>query len=300
MSGANPDPDPPRPAFELDPAAKTAREVPGGTGGGDAVSLPADAEPELDTRTVAERQGDAVERVHGIRPPPPGWPLEAFRYPFRGAGVALLLGTTAAVFALDLLGWPSGLRFLSWLLKAPALLFVVRWQLDLIGHSAGGRDEPMGWGQVADVRKEHVKDFARYLLWAFVSVAPGAVLWLLQSYLGWVEGADAWIVALFVVGSMWMSVVALSSALGEPRMKRPWITVLWLFWHPLTCLVGSLGWWALGVAEATVLKGQDVSPWAAVPSGLVLRAASVYLLMVSARALGVLGRRWDPERIGPA
>jgi hypothetical protein len=150
------------------------------------------------------------------------------------------------------------------------------------------------------VGTEDFKGFARYLLWAFVSALPASLLWLLQGYLGWVHGMDAWIVGLFVVGSAWMSVVALATALGEPRLKRPWVTVLWLFWFPLTCLTGSLGWWALGVAEATVLKGGDVSPWAAIPSGLVLRAASIYALMVSGRVLGVLGRRWDPDRMGPA
>jgi hypothetical protein len=306
MNGEDPRPQQP---FDLEPLApSTPRAEPAAVPSGAPRAAPtvaraprpAGGEVEVDTRTVAERQGKAVERVAGVRPPPPRWPLEALGYPLRGHGAALLAGTTAAVFALDLLGWPEALRFLSWMLKTPALLFVVRWQLDLVGHSAAGRDEPTGWGHAIDVHKEDVKGFARYLLWAFVSALPASLLWLLQEYLGWVKGMGAWIVALFVVGSAWMSVVALGTALAEPRLKRPWVTVLWIFWFPLTCLTGSLGWWALGVAEATVLKSHDVSPWAAVPSGLVLRAASIYALMVSARVLGVLGRRWDPERMGPA
>ena len=65
-------------------------------------------------------------------------------------------------------------------------------------------------------------------------------------------------------------------------------------------LAGSLAWWGLGTTEVAMDALADSGQGATIPAAIALRAASVYLLMVSARVLGVLGRRVDPERIGPA
>lgn len=255
--------------------------------------------PAVDVRTFAEKQGRALPSAI-VRPYPPGWPLEVLRYPLRGHGPALLAGTTAAIFVLDLLGWPDDLRFLSWLLKVPGLLFVVRWQFCLIGHSAGGRDEPVGWREAADLSHAGLTWFMKFLWWCFVLVLPSRVLWLFgPSVLGWIQGTGPYEVALLVIASAVMALVALSSALDEPRLKRPWVAAAWLWHKQLLLLAGSLGWWALGVAELSIASLAATDTWAALPAAVILRAVSIYALMASARLLGCLGRRYDPERIAP-
>ncbi len=328
IPGPPDDPRPPPDGFELEEAVpRPPRSLPGapepaaagpGAPGAPAAGAPAPPGPptdphlaprltpdgevvQVDTRTVAERRGTAVARVAGVRDYPPGWPLEALRFPIRGHGAGLLAGTTGAVFALDLLGWPPSLTFLSWLVKTPALLFVVRWQLDLVGRSAAGQDAPTGWATALEVDRDGVKTFGRFLLWCFVLLLPHNVLWLLgPSGLGWLAGTGAWEVGLLIAASGWMAVVALGWALEEPRLRRPWVTAAWLWSRPLTCLAGSVGWWALGVTEAAILALAKSEVWAGLPAALVLRATSIYALMVSARVLGVLGRRVDAARLGPA
>lgn len=302
-------------AFELDEPAPTApRTLPAGAplgaqtatdprtsagreAAGTAAGLP---QVEPDARTFAEKHGQAVERVAGVRDYPPGWPKEALVYPVRGPGVALLLGATGALFALDLLGWPVGLRFLSWLLKLPVLLFVVRWQLDLAGMSAAGRDEPVGWMRALALDRQGLSVYVRFLLWFGVTMLPSRVLWLLgPSMFGFLPSTRALEVVLLILGSAWLAVIALAIAVEEPRLKRPWVTIVWLVRRPFTFLVASLGWWGLGVTEVALSALAGSGEGATLPAGVVLRAASVYALMVSGRVLGVLGRRVDPERTGP-
>jgi hypothetical protein len=255
----------------------------------------------IDERTFEEKHGQAVERVAGVRDYPPDWPKEALVYPLRGPGLALLVGATGALFALDLLGWPDSLRFLAWLVKTPVLLFVVRWQLDLVGMSAAGRDEPVGFTRALSLDRQGMNVYVRFLLWFCVTMLPSRVLWLLgPSVTGILPRTGALEVGLLILGSAWLAVIALATAVEEPRLKRPWVTVVWLFQRPFTCLAGSLGWWGLGVTEVAMSALAGSGEGATIPAGVVLRAASVYLLMVSGRLLGVLGRRVDPERTGPA
>lgn len=317
-SGAPPPGSPPeRPGggpFDLEPETPRApRRLPGegpAEAGGTAPPAPApstvpaaadeDEAPRVDARTVAERQGRAIERAI-VRAYPPGWPLEALRYPLRGHGPALLAGTTAAVLTLDLLGWPADLRFLSWLLKVPGLLFVIRWQFTLLGHSAGGRDEPTGWREAADLGQAGFAWFGRFLTWCFVLVLPSRVLWLFgPSMLGWIQGTGPYEVALLVIASAVMAQVAISLALEEPRLRRPWVAAVWIWHRQLWLLAGSLGWWALGVAELAIDALWSTGTWAALPAAVILRATSIYALMVGARLLGCLARRYDPQRIAPA
>lgn len=318
MSAEPEKPDPAPSPFELDaPRPAPARSLPGDAPEVDSVPVPvaghasreyeqalrerADREdkPEVDARTLEEKLGRAPVRAAGVLPPPLHWPLEVLRYPFRGHGPGYLMGATVGLFALDLLLWADSLVFLSWLLKPVALLFVVRWQLDLIGHTAAGRDEPSGWAHALEVHKQGVKDFGWLVIQCFATVLPTLALRTLR-WLNWTQHTEAWEVGFLVVGSAWISVLALSSALEDSRLKRPWVTLSWIFYRPLTCLAGSLGWWALGITEVAVLALAKSGTWASVPAGLVLRGASVYMLLLSARILGVLGRRWDPGRLRPA
>ena len=293
---------PPKPVAGRPPPAPESARVVAPSEGGVSPQMRSSGGPEglIDERTWAEKHGQAVERVAGVRDYPPGWPTEALVYPVRGPGVALLLGATGALFALDLLGWPVGLRFLGWLLKIPVLLFVVRWQLDLAGMSAAGRDEPVGWTRALALDRQGMNVYVRFLLWFCVTMLPSSVLWILgPSVLGILPGTRALELLLLVLGSAWLAVIALAIAVEEPSLKRPWVTIVWLLRRPLSCLAGSLGWWGLGATEVALSALAGSGEGATIPAGVVLRAASVYALMVSGRVLGVLGRRVDPERTGP-
>jgi hypothetical protein len=258
-------------------------------------------EVEVSDQTVAERQGRAVERIAGVRPLPEGWPLEALGYPWRGAGAVRWLIATAVIFGLDLVGWSPSLRFLGWILKVPALLFVVRWQLDLAGMSAAGHDAPGSAQPTLALDRQGIGTFVRLLRWAAFLVAPSAILWLIgPRWIGIAKGTDAPMFALLVLASAWLAVIALATAVEAPHLKRPWVTLLWIVRRPVHLLAASAGWWGLAATEVWMpaIAGDGQGP--AVMLGALLRAASVALVMVSARVLGVLGRRVDPERNGPA
>jgi|GEM_PF-3164500 len=296
-------PSSPKSVADRPPLASGSAQVAVPSAGGESSRMRSSGGPEglIDERTFAEKHGQAVERVAGVRDHPPGWPLEALRYPVRGRGVALLLGATGALFALDLLGWPESLRFLGWLLKLPVLLFVVRWQLDLAGMSAAGRDEPVGWMRALALDRQGLNVYVRLLLWFGVTMLPSRVLWLLGPRMfGFLPSTRALELVLLILGSAWLAVIALAIAVEEPRLKRPWVTLVWLVRRPFTFLVASLGWWGLGVTEVALSALAGSGEGSTLPAGVVLRAASVYVLMVSGRVLGVLGRRVDAERTGPA
>jgi hypothetical protein len=250
------------------------------------------AEGEIDTRTFAEKHGQAVERVAGPRPPPPDWPREALSFPIRGAGGGLLAAATVALLALDLPLWTGGLRFASWLLKIPALLFFVRWQLDLAGMTAAGRDEPNGFLRALALDADGVAALRTLVAWLALTLGPAALLWLLgPAMIGLLDDAHTgWRVTLGLLGSLWLAVVGLSLALSDARLRRPWVTLSWIARRPLALLVGASGWWALGLAEVALGALSATGDWATLPLAIGVRGASVYLAMLAARALGVVGR----------
>jgi hypothetical protein len=218
------------------------------------------------------------------------WPREAFSYPARGAGWVYLLGCAAALVALDLLVWSPGLAFLSWLLKLPVLLFVLRWQIDLVGMTAAGRDEPVGFLRALALDRDGLAALRRLLLWLVLTSSPLWVSHLLDHVLGLAGFSRGLVLAAAVAGSLWFAVVVVGVAVSEPALARPWTTVGWILRHPFALLVGSLGWWALALVEIALAGLAAGGGWAGVPAGVGLRLASVYVLMVSARALGVVGR----------
>jgi hypothetical protein len=242
-------------------------------------------EPEIDTRTVAERKGaatprGAVERI----PVPPGWPAEAFQFPLRKPGPALFVMGVLTLFLLDLLGLSEAVRFPGWMLKLMLLVFVLRAQFQIIGTSAAGRDGPYGWRAALAFDWDDLKLYWRTLLFFAGALLPGTLLWVFE--------VAAPGVALLVLGSMYAAVVALGAALKDPRLKWPVGAIKWMSTRPLHCLAGSLGWWTLLGSEIAlhhlVTQGAVVYAFVA----LVLRVGCLYMLLLSARAIGVMGRAW--------
>lgn len=289
------EPPAPRPApCARPPAAEPAPVLPPGA------ASPA-AGGAASTLTFAEKHGRAVPRVAGVRDWPPGWPLEALAFPGRGTGRSHWARAAGGLLVLDLLGWVPGLAFLGWLLKVPALLFVLRWQLDLAGMSAAGHDTPTGFGRALALERGDVRSFAAFLALALAWLAPGLLLAFVGPRVNAWQGWAAWAApALLVLGAMGLSMLALARAVQEPWLARPWWAALWVARRPGIVLAASAGWWGLAGAERALAWLGSGGGWGLLPVGVLVRAASVWGLVASARALGVLGRRVDPQARGPA
>jgi hypothetical protein len=248
----------PKPKPKPEPARPASRPEPGEEG--------------VDTRTVAERQGRAVEGVSGARPPPPGWPREAFRFPLRAPGPVLIAGWGALLALLDGVG-TTPLWILVLFLKLPVLLFLLRWFLHEAGMSAGGLDRPSGIARVLELERQSLKQFGGIAVCVLLALAPGAIL-LWREQVGWA-------IVVLLLGSAWLSTALLGAA-------------VWIVNRPLGLLAGASGLWAAVAAEVAAFSLANSSFLTATLAALSLRAAFLYLWLVSARAVGVLGRAWTP------
>jgi hypothetical protein len=245
-------------------------------------------EGEIDTRTVAERLGRSVTPVAGARPPPPGWPREALAFPLRR--VRVLLVATAVLIVLDVVTWAQ--PFVGWALKLFALPFFLRWQLRVASMSAAGHDAPVGWADAAGAERDDLRRMVRLLALAVALLAPG----LLALALSLTVPA----IVLLVVGCAWTAAAALGAAVGDPSLGRPGGAVEWMSRRPLGLLAGALGWVAAGAAEVAVLALADAPLAGALAAFVGLRLATAYAWLLSARALGVVGRAWSPWEDAPA
>jgi hypothetical protein len=253
------------------------------------VSADPDA-PEVDERTVAERLGRAVAPVAGARPPPPGWPREAIVFPLRRPGMGSIAGAALLLVLLDLLGWWN--LFAGLVLKLLVLPFFVRWQLHVASMSAGGRDEPQPWLDAVDLQGGEFRRLLHLGLVAGALVLPGVVFLLV--------GSTAVGVALLVLASAWLAVAALGAALDDPGLAWPWRALPWIAAGPHWLVLAAAGWWAAALVERIdlALASVDVAP--ALGAFVLLRVAFVYVWLVSARVLGVVGRAWSPWSEEPA
>lgn len=242
-----------------------------------------DEEAGVDTRTVAEKRGDAIRATTGPRPPPEGWPGEALSFPLRPPG-PLAIGVGGVLLALlDLV--TRGNFFLGLLLKLVALVLFLRWQLHVASRSAAGHDVPAGWGGAMDMRREHVRGIGIVLVAAVVLCAPGIVAGVLERpFLALV---------LFLVGGVLLAAGALSQVVGDPTLMRPWNVLAWVGKRPLGLLAGTAGWWAAGWTEVVLGRMGDASTPLYLLTAIALRVAGLYLWLLSARALGVVGRSWS-------
>jgi hypothetical protein len=261
----------------------------------DAVSRRSPAEVEVDTRTVAERRGEAVGVETGAREPPPGWPLEALAFPWRRPGWALILGSAAVWTALDVLCLVEPVAALGYLLKLLLLPFFLQWFLHVVGQSAAGYDRPAGWLAAMELDRDRVVGLGRLLVVAALLAVPPLVAGKV--------GRDGLAVVLLVVGSLWLSAGALGQALGAPGLLWPWNALAWVGRRPLALLVGASAAWAIVLAEIAV---KTLGEGAGTPAGegggglsigsaiacLGIRLALFYVWLVAARALGVAGRSW--------
>lgn len=233
---------------------------------------------DVDTRTVAERRGEdrpvgATEALGN----PLGWPTEALGFPLRTPGPAFLMFAGGTLFVLDLLVLFEQVRWLGWALQLFSLVFILRAVFAVVGTTAAGRDEPVGWAKGLEFDGGDLGPWVRTLLWFAVVMLPGPILLAFDQ--------TGWGYALLALGSMYASVVALAAGLGDPSQRMPWHALRWITTRPLHCLAGSVGWWAL----VPQLDGSGIGY---VLSALALRAVGAWLLLVSARVIGVMGRSW--------
>jgi hypothetical protein len=287
---------PPAPAAQNgEPVVQGGPELPGprGAGGPRGGAAGGGEVREVDPRTVAERRGEAIRPAAGRSPPPPGWPGEALGFPFRRPGVGLLAGGAAFLLALDALTWVN--LFLGALLKICVLPFYMRWHLRVASATAAGQDRPTTWLSAVDMQPEHFATLRGLLLRAVWLLGPGAVAWALgETGLG---------IALLVLGSVWFSVAMLGAAVGDPALVRPWYAVAWISAKPLPLLVAASAWWAAGLVEWTVASAASdpkVPFGSTLALSAFLRLGFLWVWLVAARVLGVLGRGWSPWSPDPA
>lgn len=241
-------------------------------------------EPSVDTRTVGERLGKETPRGDDPIDPPDDWPREAFTYPVRGKGIAIMVSIAFVLCLLDIMGAFGVARFPAWILKLVALVFVLRGQLRLIGSSAAGHDVPKGWEKALEFENEALKRWAAFMGMFLFALVPGWVLIIVDL----VEPG----LLVLGLGSMYVSVVALGSALEDPKLKLPWNAIPWMLRNPLLCVLGSLGWWVLGLTEYAIAKSYGGGLGLVVFESIVLRLVDAYVVLWSARMLGVMGRSW--------
>ena len=244
------------------------------------------ADPEDANRTVKERRGEAVPIYQGAVPVPPRWPAEIVSFPLRPSGPSLIAGLGTAFVALDLLFvFGPSLAFVAFLALSFPLVFALRVQQAIVGQVAAGKDAPAGFDAALELDHAAVWGVTRFgALLGLLFLAP-----LLLS--GWWPAAK-WIA---VLASPYLSVAMLGWALGDPTLARPWNALAWLARRPVCFAVGALGWWALAGGWAVMFALARSNPVGAAVASLIVRPAAVYLILLSARAIGVAGRSWTPD-----
>ena len=143
---------------------------------------------------------------------------------------------------------------------------------------------PQGWSDALNFDFEELWRYGRTLALLTVVLLPGLLFWQF--------GGQGTGVALFLLGSIYASVVALGAALQDPSQKYPWQALRWIFTRPVHCLLGGVGWWVLATTELVLTDMSDASRASQLAVALALRVLGMVSLLVSARILGVMGRRW--------
>jgi len=123
------------------------------------------------------------------------------------------------------------------------------------------------------------------LLAALVLAGPGIVADVLER--------PTLAVVLFLAGGLLLAAGALSQVVGDPTLMRPWNALAWIARRPLGLLVATAGWWAAGWTEIFVWWMRDLSVGWYLVATFGLRLVGMYLWLLSARALGVVGRSWS-------
>lgn len=242
-----------------------------------------DDEAAVDTRTVAERRGDAVAIVAGRRAPPEGWPAEAFSFPLRAPGPQTIAVAALLLTGLDLVSRAN--FFFGLILKLVAAILFLRWQLHVATKTAAGHDVPSGWAGAMELTSEKIRGVGILLVAALVLAGPGIVADVLER--------PGLAIVLFLAGGVLLAAGALGQVVGDPTLVRPWNALAWIARHPLGLLATTAGWWAAGWTEILIWWMRDAPIGLFIAGSLALRLAGMYLWLLSARALGVVGRSWS-------
>ncbi len=260
----------------------------------------------ISTKTLRERK-DPSSRTHsGPLPLPPGWPREALSFPVRATRV-FAVGVAVWV-AADLAGAVHPV--LGWIVALVPILAAARWQLRTLARSATGDDVAPSLfaapSQDADSpspralgRTEFGTAQFRPLFWFLLALAPAAVP-ALAPYLRdpsnpvRTGGETVFLIAALAFALVVMAPsLLLSVAFEDPDLEKPWNAARWFLRGPVAFLAFGLSW---GVVLAGTLL--LAARWGAFAGTLLVsvpvRAAAVYALLLSARLLGVLGRRYEP------
>ena len=275
--------------FELEPEEDRpppAPSVPARSTPMPAVPLDTPAgEPEgPDERTLAERKGTAVPTTTDALPAPPGWPGELVSFPLRPPGPTFLCAMGGSFVIVDLMACFTFLVFPAFVLLILMWVFCLRAQQGVIGKSAAGKDSPIGWLNALELDYGALRQ-----MWVFGLVFIVLFLSPLALAMKWLPGTT-----IALVLSPYLAVAMLGWSLGDHTLVRPWKALPWLARRPLEFVVGTLGWWALWYGGALIGPAYEHGPPAVLMASAAVRAATIYLLLVSARAIGVAGRSWTP------
>jgi hypothetical protein len=290
--------------FHLEPEDRTPRPVPPPppddvqeihveelAGPPAVVVLGKDGQPvAVSTRTVREREHPEARTQRGALGTPAGWPREAFAYPFRDvAGFAVAVALFVGGDALAALN-----PFVGLLAHFALLLGLFAWQVRVVARSATGDDRPPPFFEPGSLDLSQL----RALLVFFAYLFPAFIVWI-PPYLASPQnpthtaGATIAITAMVALALLVAPVLLLATALGDPRLMWPWRAILWAVRGLVACLAVGAGWAAFVLADAFVASARSLGFVAVVGVSIPLRIVVLAFALVGARALGVVGRRYE-------
>jgi hypothetical protein len=254
--------------------------------------------PVVSEETVSERRDPRVrDRSRpGALPDPPGWPLEALLFPFRGRGSLGLLGVALTFAAADALTVVNA--FLGALVKVPLYVGLLRWQVRTVARTATGDDVPPRPFVAADFETDGLRDLFGMVLRLGLYVLPAAFLFA-RPWLATPDHPDhsaaEWIgiAGLLALAFLLAPVLLLGAGLGWKGIAWPWNAVSWLARGLVPCAATGAGWAACVAAERLVLAWEVRPILPAIAAYGALRAVVTGLTLVGARGLGVLARRFE-------
>jgi hypothetical protein len=287
--------------FHLEPEDRTTRPAPPPLPGDELVEPPAspptavvarsDGEPVVvSTRTVREREHPEARSRSGPLDKPVGWPREAFAYPFRDP-----FGFATAVTVLvvgDLLALMN--MFVGILAKFALLAALLAWQVRVVARTATGDDRPPPFFEPRSLDVSQL----RALLVLFAYLFPAFIVWIPPYLVSPSDpvhstGAIVAITGMVALALLVAPILLLATALSDPRLMWPWRAIIWVARGLVACLAVGAGWAALALAERIVIATIHSGFVATIAISIPLRIAILAFALVGARALGVVGRRYE-------
>lgn len=312
--GTKPDP------FQLEPEQVVAKPIPPMPVDTEATQAALQGPPTLakvvgkdgeerivSTQTLRERKDPNARTRSGPVPLPPGWPREALSYPVRDR--LTFLTVVGAWAAVDTLGALS--TVLGWILGILAYAFAARWQLRAVARSATGDDvapDPASvptedivggapstrFGAPA-LTYERVRRPLVFLLYLLPAAVPFLAPYLRSPSNPVRTGGETALMVATVAAALLVVAPAflLAAAFDDRELEKPWVAARWFLRGPLAFVAVAVGW-AVVLVGSLAVGAASSSVVATLFASLAARAASVYALLVAARLLGVLGRRYEP------